>query len=230
VTATHRHSQLPTLAAELVSLRRGKVEPLGPEGTPSAIGKLPVSGRVAITRLGVAGDVQADTSHHGGPDKALHVYPSEHYAEWRRELPERADVFDIGAFGENLATRGLNEATVCLGDILTLGSALIQVSQGRQPCAKLNLRFEQTDMVARVMRSGRGGWYCRVLETGQAEVDDCLTLIERPQPDWPLTRLWRVLFDASVDRQGLGELAGLTLLSEHWRLRAAQRLETASVP
>lgn len=215
---------LPGVSAELLSLRAGAVAPLGPEGMASAIRKSALDGRVMLTRAGVPGDAQADTLHHGGPDKALHVYPSEHYAEWRRELSGRAHFFEIGAFGENLSTRGLTEVAVCLGDVFTLGDAVIQVSQGRQPCAKLNLRFEQPDMPRRVLQTGRSGWYFRVLVAGAAGAGDRLSLIERPQPEWPLTRVWAVLFEAPEDWLGLAALAGMPLLSGSWRERAARRL------
>jgi MOSC domain-containing protein YiiM len=212
-------------AVPLLSLRTGTVAPFGPEGEPSALVKLPVAGRRAVGPDGLAGDHQADRAHHGGPDKALHHYPFDHYGTWLMELPERADLLHSpGAFGENLATLGMTEANVCLGDVYRLGSAVIQVSQGRQPCWKLNRRFGVADMVARVVASGRTGWYYRVLEPGEIGAGDRFELIARDWPDWPLERLWRVLFGPAVEADALGELARLDVLATSWRERAGRRL------
>jgi MOSC domain-containing protein YiiM len=209
----------------LLSLHLGQIEAYGPEGQPSAIRKQPVPGPVIAITTGLIGDHQADLRNHGGPDKAIHHYPFDHYAAWRRDLPERADRFEAaGAFGENLSTLGLTEANVCLGDVFRVGNAAIQVSQGRQPCWKLNTRFDQADMVARVRESGRTGWYYRVVQSGEIMPGDPFELVQRILPDWPLTRLWQVLFHAPVDREALAELSRLDLLAESWRSRAAKRI------
>lgn len=208
----------------LLGLRLGHVEPFGPAGEPSAIRKSTVAGPIAVSSLGLAGDEQADRRHHGGPDKAIHHYPFEHYAAWRGELPQLAARFDAGGFGENLSTLGLDEDNVCVGDIFRLGGALLQVSQGRSPCWKLNQRFGTADMTARVLASGRTGWYWRVLEPGVVAVGDAVELVERRQADWPLARLWRVLFHPPMDSEALAELAAMAVLAENWRARAAKRL------
>lgn len=213
----------------LLSLRVGGIAPLGPGAVPSAIGKQPVAGRLSLTRLGLAGDDQADRRHHGGPDKALHHYPAQHYAAWRNELPERASLFEPGGFGENLSTLGLDEGNVCLGDIFRLGSATIQVSQGRQPCWKLNLRFGLEDMARRVQAGGRTGWYYRVLEAGEVAPGDTLTLVARPHPDWPLARLLHHWYVDRLDRPALAAIADLEALSPSWRQLAGQRLESGRV-
>ncbi|MCU0842501.1 MAG: MOSC domain-containing protein [Thiobacillaceae bacterium] len=217
-------SDLPELCIPLLALNAGRVRPLGREGLPSGIDKRPVEGALRIGLTGLAGDEQADRQHHGGPDKALHHYPAEHYDRWRAELPDRAALFHIGGFGENLSTRGLTEESACLGDVWRLGGAVLQISQGRQPCRRLDLRFDRPDMVARVRESGRSGWYYRVVEEGAAGPGDVLVLLERPHPEWPLDRLARVLFGAQRDRAALGILAGLPRLSAGWRERAARRL------
>jgi len=216
-------SPVPDLACTLISLRAGRIASLGADAVPSAIRKHALDGRVRIGQLGVVGDEQADTRHHGGPDKALHLYPCEHYDLWRRELPERAHHFEVGAFGENLSTQGLHEADLCVGDVFVLGDAVVQVSQGRQPCAKLNLRFEQDDMLARVFATRRTGVYFRVLVPGETCAGERMRLIERPEPDWPLTRVWNVLFVEPPAPQALSVLADLPLLSASWRERAARR-------
>lgn len=208
----------------LLAVHVGRVAGIGPQGVPSGIDKRPLDARVLVTRQGLVGDAQADRRHHGGVDKALHHYPAEHYQVWRAALPARAARFVPGGFGENLVTRGLCEADVCLGDVFQLGSARVQISQGRQPCAKLNLRFELPDMIERVKANGLTGWYYRVLEEGETGAGDDLCLRERPHPNWPLTRVWRVLFGASADRAALAELAGSPVLAESWRQRAVARL------
>lgn len=211
----------------LLELRLGQVQAFGPQGEPSAILKTPVTGRVQLTAAGLAGDQQADRRHHGGPDKALHHYPLEHYAAWRQELPERAAWLETpGLFGENLSTLGMLETEVCLGDIYRLGSAVLQVSQGRQPCWKLAHRLELADLPARIRANGRTGWYYRVLEVGEVAAGDDFQLLSRAWPDWPLARLWTVLFGAGRDVLALEILADLPVLAASWRERAAQRLAT----
>ena len=215
-------------AFKLVALNAGRVEPLGPDGVLSAISKNPVAGCVRVTRLGLAGDEQADRRHHGGSEKALHHYPAQHYIAWRVQLPSRSAQFEVGGFGENIATDELDEANVCLGDVFRMGQSVVQVSQARSPCAKLNLRFNVPDMVQRVVESGRTGWYYRVLDEGDVCPDSELIRLERPCPHWPLTRLWQVLFGQTLDRAALVELAGLDVLSGNWRERATRRLENSS--
>lgn len=215
----------PLPPTPLLSLRTGRIAPLGDEGLPSAIRKQPLSGLTRLTALGLAGDEQADRQHHGGPDKALHLYPAQHYALWRAELPAQAGGFVAGGFGENLSTLGLDEDSVCLGDIFCLGSAVIQVSQGRSPCRKLELVFGVPDMAQRVRASVRTGWYYRVLTAGEVTPESVLTRVERPCPAWPVARLFRTLFHEAVDASALTALARLPELSENWRARAVRRVE-----
>lgn len=206
----------------------GAVAPLGDQGHRSGIAKTLAPGPWRIGRTGLSGDAQADGKHHGGPEKALHHYAFDHYPFWRDER-EAACLAAPGAFGENLSTLGWTEETVCLGDIVRFGDALLQVSQGRQPCFKLNLRFGRRDMARRVQDTGRTGWYYRVLEEGAAREGDALDLIDRPCPGWPLERLTRLLYRDTRDRAGLEEMAALPLLTESWRVLAQRRLESGKV-
>lgn len=211
------------------SILAGSVAPLGPRGAPSGIGKQPVGGRVKLGLEGLTCDAQGDRKHHGGPEKALHHYAREHYAVWREAIGPRAVLEAAGAFGENLSTHGLTEESIAVGDTFRLGEALIQVSQGRQPCWKLNVRFDLPDMALRVQRTGMTGWYYRVLEAGYIEPGDSLQLIDRLSPEWTLRRLWHALY---VDTMNLDELAGmcaLTHLPENWRSYAQRRLATRQV-
>lgn len=208
----------------------GRLAPLGPQGHPSGIVKRPVSGPVEVGPLGFSGDAQGDRVRHGGPDKAVHHYALDHAPAWRAELSSLPDFVDRpGAFGENLSTRGLTEAEVCIGDVWRAGTALLQVSQGRQPCWRLNARFGVPDMARRVQASGRTGWYYRVLESGRVASGDALRLAERPHPGWPVTRLVRVFYVDRLDRAALAEIAALPPLAPSWRTLATRRLERDAV-
>src|SRR5262249_21933611 len=182
----------------------GKIAPLGDEASnkTSAIAKSPVDGRVWLGETGLEGDQQAELKHHGGPEKALHHYPFDHYASWRSEwqagAPGLARLDARGAFGENVSTSGLTEEHVCVGDVYRIGGAIVQVSQPRQPCWKLNLRFARADMSRAVQDSRRTGWYYRVLEAGEIGAGDTLERLARPHPHWSVERLLRVLY---VDRE-----------------------------
>jgi len=214
----------------LASLRTGRTGPLGNDGATSAIAKRPVAEKLVLTPTGLAGDEQADRRHHGGPEKAVHHYPAEHYECWRERLPDIDPTrFETGGFGENLSTRGLTEATVCIGDRFGLGTAVIEVSQARQPCWKLNLRFGRADMAEQVQQSGMTGWYYRVIEPGQVSPDDRLTLLERPQADWPLARILDIFYHDPLNAEALARLAELVSLSDSWRGLAARRLETGRI-
>jgi MOSC domain-containing protein YiiM len=116
------------------SIQCGEVQDFRGFEEPSAIAKQPVTGPVRVHRLGLDGDAQADLTVHGGPDKAIHHYPHDHYAFWRESLGDHPLLADYGAFGENIATDGLTEEAICIGDRWRLGTALVEVSQGRQPC------------------------------------------------------------------------------------------------
>lgn len=215
-----------TAGFTLAEVRVGRARPYGP-GT-SAIDKAPVSGPVMAGPEGLAGDEQADRRHHGGPDKALHAYAVANYPLWAAEMPDRAGFFRPGAFGENLVVEGLDEAGICLGDRWRLGKALVEVSQGRQPCWKLNDRFGVPDMARRVQDTGRTGWYYRVLQPGVARAGDTLQLLERPCPDWPLQRLMRLLAERVLDPALLREALALPLVPS-WRKLVERRLESSQV-
>lgn len=145
------------------------------EVVSTGIFKEPVEGPVIVRYLDLDGDEQADLTVHGGRDKAVYVYPSEHYPLWRRELPELE--FPFGAFGENLTVDGLLETEVRIGDLLRIGTAEFVVTQPRMPCYKLAVRFDRTDMLKRLLRSGRTGFYLRVLREGVLTAGDAIEWI-----------------------------------------------------
>lgn len=199
---------------------------LGDSGRISAIDKKPVSGPWGIGAQGLVSDSQADRRNHGGPEKALHHYARDHYKAWRDEIGALPLLRAPGAFGENLSTQGWTEELICVGDVVRFGSARLQVSQGRQPCLTLNLRFGVKDMALRVQQSGRAGWYYRVLEPGIAKDGDVLQLIERPQPNWTLARLNHLLYHDVKNKSSLAEMVKIIELSQNWRDLARRRLSS----
>ncbi|KLD72480.1 MOSC domain-containing protein [Xanthomonas pisi] len=197
-------------------------------GSRSAIDKRAVDGSVAIGVEGLVGDEQGDRRVHGGPDKAIHHYPRDHYAAWRNEIGAHALLEAAGAFGENLSSIGLTEATVCLGDRFTLGTAVVEVSQLRQPCWKLSDRFGVRDMARRVQETGRTGWYYRVLQPGAVACGDTLALQERPHPQWSLSRLQQVLYAREVDVAAITAVLRLPLVPS-WQALFERRLQRSQV-
>lgn len=217
---------MESISGSVQSVLVGQVETLGPKGRMSAINKRPVSGRVLISESGLDGDEQADLKNHGGRYMAVHLYPSEHYAKWKADLPELAQKFTPGGFGENLSTVGLNENNTCVGDVYKLGEALLRITQGRQPCWKLDVRFGIPGMSKRVLLSGRTGWYFSVTQKGFVESGDAIELLERPNPTWTITRLVEHLLSPGPrDPEILTELANLDDLSPNWRAIAEKHLQ-----
>ena len=208
----------------VAEVRVGIARPFGP--ATSAIDKAPVSGPVIAGPLGLAGDEQADRRHHGGPDKALHAYALSNHPLWAAKMPDKAGRFRPGGFGENLVVEGADESCICLGDRFRLGAALVEVSQGRQPCWKLNLRFGRPDMARRVQESGRCGWYFRVLEPGPIAAGDRAALAARPNPRWTLARTSHLLYHDRLNRADLAEFAALPGLPDSWRRLALARLDS----
>ena len=215
------------MSVEVLALLRGKARPFA-RGESSAIAKLPVEGPIRIRTLGLEGDEQADPRYHGGPDKAVHHYPADHYAHWGTLAVDHPLLNAPGAFGENVSTWGLTENEVCIGDRLRLGSTLLEVSQGRQPCWKLNDRFGLPDMALRVQTSLRAGWYLRVLQVGQVQAGDTVWLLARPHPEWPIDRLLRVIAERDCAPETLREILTLPL-PPSWHRLFTRRLESASV-
>lgn len=197
-------------------------------GTSSAIAKHVMAGPVRVTRLGLEGDEQGDLRVHGGIDKAVHHYPFDHYAFWRGQLHGNDLLHQPGAFGENLSTSGCTEDGVCVGDVVRIGSTLLQVSQGRQPCWKLNDRFADPHVARTMQHSGRTGWYYRVLEEGVIEAGQDVALVERAHPEWSVRRLAELLFNRTLDRELL-EGASRLPLPPSWQRLIALRIEKAEV-
>ena len=210
----------------VTEVRVGKLAPLGATEVLSGIDKKIVLGPVTARATGLDGDEQGDRRHHGGPDKAIHVYPLSHYTRWAAELPDQAELFRPGGFGENFVVDGVTEADVCLGDRFRLGDALLELSQSRQSCWRLNIRFGRADMARLVQTTGRTGWYFRVLEPGEITAGGPATLEARPHPEWTLQRIARLLYHDTQNETELAEFAALPDLPERWRRLAKRRLST----
>jgi len=189
----------------------------------SAISKMIVDRPVRVTRLGLEGDEQADLSVHGGPDKAVHHYAFDHYALWRSKAPTHPKLSTAGSFGENISTLGLTETTVCIGDRFRLGTALVEVSQPRQPCWKQAHVMEWTTLPKIMVREAKSGWYYRVIEEGVVAAGDIMTLETRPHPAWSVARAFSLVMHntASPDLEALSAMARLAVLEKEWRLMAA---------
>lgn len=188
----------------------------------SAIAKSPRNGPVPVTWMGLGGDAVADRIHHGGLDKAVHLYAQDHYDWWRERKPGHPLLDAPGAFGENIASRGMTEAEICLGDRFSFGSAVVEVSHGRQPCWKLDHRFGARDVMATIVRTARCGIYFRVIREGEAEAGTRMELLERPLPEWPIERIFRLLIAGGhrADPDAVRALAAMPVLAEAWRDRA----------
>lgn len=163
----------------------------------TAIFKDPVPGRVALRRENLDGDAQADLTVHGGPDKAVYAYPSEHYEYWRAELPG----VDLppGVFGENLTTEGLIEDSVHIGDVFRVGTARLVVTQPRQPCFKLGLRFNDPSMVKRFVAGGRPGIYFAIAEIGEVGPGDPIERVSEDENRVSVVELNGLIFDHRAD-------------------------------
>lgn len=188
----------------------------------TGIFKKPAQGPLFLSRLNFEGDGQADTVHHGGADKAVCVYPHEHYAYWERELGVK---LELGAFGENVTLNGLREDDVHIGDIFDLGEAVVQISQPRQPCFKLALRYGVPEMPLKVQETGYTGFYFRVLKEGKVECLDKLTLARRHPQGISVSQANRIMHVDKDDLDAARAMLEVAELSESWRKTFLKRIE-----
>lgn len=193
----------------------------------SAIDKRPVAGKVMIRNFGLGGDMVADTKHHGGADMAVHHYPFDHYAGWSEWLGGHELLSRPAAFGENIHAAGLVETDVHIGDRFQLGNALLEISQPRKPCWKIEHWFGRKGMVARIIKQHNCGWYYRVLQEGEAEAGDVLERVETGHTDWTVSRLFSRLYDPAhkASRDEWTEIASLERLSSELREKARSALQ-----
>lgn len=177
----------------LLDVRTGKLKPMKGLSITSGIIKSTRAEPVFVSFTGIDND-EHDLTFHGGVDKAVHQYSPHHYISWREEYPENAKFFEVGGFGENLVSNGMNERNICIGDIIGIGEdVVLQVSLPRQPCFKLNHRFEIKGFAPQTFKKSRTGWYYRVLKEGYIKVGDEIVLKERKHPQWTIERIQEYL-------------------------------------
>jgi MOSC domain-containing protein YiiM len=212
---------------KLVSINVGMPRLLAWAGATFKTGifKHPAQGRVMLRTTNLDGDRQADLSVHGGPNKAVYGYPSEHYAAWSAELPELLDPARTwGAFGENFTTEGLLETEVSVGDRYRVGSAVVRVTTPRLPCYKLAAKFQRDDMIERFVLSVRCGFYFAVVQEGEVGAGDEFEFLGREDPALIITEVNRLYTAKSPDRESLQRALAVKLLPESWRDRFRARL------
>jgi MOSC domain-containing protein YiiM len=214
-------------SATIESVRIGSITLLpgtgrGGRGIMTAYRKSPVSGPVAIGPTGLAGDSQGNPRVHGGPEKAVYAYPLSGYAGWAADFPTLA--MGPGAMGENLVVTGVDEASIHIGDVIRAGTALLQVAQMREPCSTFAAIHGTTRVVRAMVKSGRCGWYCRVVEPGSVTAGDAHDIVDRPNPGWPVARLARFAAGEGGTIEALNELASLPGLSRYWQAKAQAEL------
>jgi len=215
----------PTAAAmRVLSVNTGRPREVrfGRQIVRTSIWKAPREGRVRVETMNLEGDEQSDLSVHGGRNKAVYCYPSEHYEYWRRELPD-ADL-PWGAFGENLTTVGLLETDVRIGDRIRAGTAEFLVTQPRQPCFKLGIRFGRADMVQRFLASRRSGFYVAVVEEGEVALGDPIGFAERAVDSLTVSAIVSLREDDDADRTALQRASELSALSAGWKEEFRKRL------
>ena len=191
------------------------------ERVSTAIFKAPSEGSIALRNLNLDGDRQADLTVHGGPSKAVYAYPLEHYDYWRARVPETPEV--LGAFGENLTTRGLLEADLNIGDKVRVGTALLQVTQPRMPCYKLQIRFNRDDMTKLFALSGRSGLYFSVIEEGEVRAGDAIEFVEHVERGVSVAEIYGLYFDRTIDPELLRRALQTPALTDESRSMLLRR-------
>jgi len=189
----------------------------------TGIFKSPVSGPVALRRHNLAGDGQAGLDVHGGPTKAVYAYPARHYEDWRRELPEVEFVW--GNFGENLTIDGVDEDAVRIGDEMQVGTARLVVTEPRMPCFKLGIRFGDPGMVKRFLESGRSGFYLGVVEEGEVQAGDDVTLLSQHPDGLTVADVTRLFTTEQANRPLLEKAVAVEALPRSWRDHFRGQLE-----
>ena len=188
----------------------------------TSIFKTPAEGRIRVAKLNLKGDEQSDLSVHGGIDKAVYAYPSEHYPFWRKELPD----MDLpwAMFGENFTTEGLLEDTLHIGDQIQIGSAEFVVTQPRMPCYKLAIRFGRPDIIKRFLHSGRTGFYLAVLREAEVTAGDSIKLLSQDEHGVTVAEVVKLYTTDAANQGLLRRVSELPALPEGWRDYFRQRL------
>ena|SRR5258706_2886086 len=215
---------------KLISVNVGLPRVVTSNGEPVSTGifKEPVTGRVMLRTLNLDGDRQADLSVHGGPSKAVYLYPSEHYAYWKYEFPEMK--LPWGMFGENFTSAGLFESEVNIGDKFRVGSATVMATEPRMPCYKLAIRFDRPDIVKRFLASERTGFYFAVLQEGEVGAGDSIELIERNENSLRVSDITALYAREKHNVDLLRRAIAVDALPESWRNYFQHRLAKLTSP
>ena len=210
----------------LISVNVGRPREIAVNGKAvrTSIWKHPVEGRVHVSTLNLDGDEQSDLTVHGGVDKAVYLYPSEHYPYWRAQLPEVELLW--GAFGENLSAEGILEDQVRIGDRLRVGSAEFMVTQPRMPCYKLGIRFNRPDIVKRFLESKRTGFYFAVLREGEVGAGDQIKFIEKQESGVTITEIVSLYSTDPHNQELLRRAIEAPALPESWKDYFRKRLRS----
>jgi len=187
----------------------------GKEIVNTAIFKNPIKHRIKLYKLNLEGDKQADLTVHGGIDKAVYSYPSEHYKFWKKEIKDFE--YSWGTFGENLTTEGLVEDVVNIGDKFRIGSAKVVATQPRMPCYKLAVRFGRMDIIRRFMESERSGIYFKVAQEGEIGVEDKIELIKTDENKVTIRDIVRLQTNGGRDTDMMNRAIKVKDLPDGWR-------------
>ena len=177
--------------------------------------KEPVAGTVMVRRDNLDGDRQADLTVHGGPNKAVYGYASEHYPYWRKQYPQME--LPWGVFGENLTTEGVSEDSLHIGDTVRVGSAVLRVVQPRQPCYKLQIRFGRDDIIQRFLVSGRSGFYFSIVEEGDVEAGSAIEVVSRDENQVTIADINRLYLGVEANPELLQRALRVPVLPEGLR-------------
>ena len=207
-----------------VQLFSGGLTRIDEQGQWTGIYKQAVAGPVAVSFVGLAGDVQADRRVHGGPEKAVHHYAVENYERLAKIFPALAARLVAGSIGENISASGFDESSVCIGDVFRLGSATLQVSQPRSPCWKIDHRYGSDGVARAIAETGLTGWYYRVLEEGTVSNGDELALLESLPGAVSLAHLWGVWREHRPEPVILERMSAAPGLTTGWRKKLIDRL------
>jgi MOSC domain-containing protein YiiM len=215
------------LSARVVSVNVGRPQSVVWQGeiVQTAIFKEPVAGKVAIRHDNLDGDQQADLRAHGGPAKAIYLYPTDYYDLWRQEL--RRDL-PWGTFGENLTVTAMPNDAICIGDLFRTGTAAIRVTQPRIPCFKLGIRMGDQRFVQRFLQSGRTGFYCAIAQEGEIEAGDTIELIAREDHGLTVADIVRLYAQDRDDIGGMQRALIVDSLAAGWHKLFHERLDRAA--
>lgn len=206
---------------EAVNVGLPQAVPNGRKTVETGIFKHPANGPVYLGKLGFEGDGQADLKNHGGPDKAACVYSTDRFAFWEDGI---LPTLSPGAFGENLSISGAAEEDFCIGDIFAIGGAVVQLSQPRQPCFKLSVRYGVPELPAKVQETGYSGFYFRVLQEGEIQAGDRLILQDRHPAGMTVMRANEIKYKLKDDAEAIRSLLAVQELAEGWSGSLKKRL------